>query len=142
MALDRFDQKIMALLVADARLSISDIGRQVNLSRSAVTDRIKRLEEQQFITGYHAHTQHIDEHTISAYFTLSFRPLVRDVIQPLVEKTPEIKLAHYISGDIDLIALVKAQSMSRLTEIRVEMDSWPHVSKIVTHMCLASAIER
>ena len=142
MLLDRFDQKIVALLVEDARLSVSDISRQVNLSRSAVADRIKRLEDQGEITGYHAHVKNLESHRISAYFALSFRPMIRDLIQPFIHKTPEIKLAHYISGDIDLIVLVNVQSMARLTDIRVEMDSWPNIDKIVTHMCLANAVER
>jgi len=36
---DKFDQQILALLRFDARLPVSQIARQVNLSRSAVSER-------------------------------------------------------------------------------------------------------
>ncbi|MEP3349499.1 MAG: winged helix-turn-helix transcriptional regulator [Marinomonas sp.] len=139
---DQYDQKILGLLVNDARLSVSDISRQVNLSRSAVTERIKRMEDNGIITGYHAHTAVSKEEGVTAYLALTFRPLSCDLVQPLVEAIPEVKLSHSISGDLDLLLLVQASSMSRLNDIRSEMDSWPNLDKIVTHMCLSKRIDR
>lgn len=142
MTLDRYDDKIVMLLVQDARLSVSDISRQINLSRSAVSDRIKRLESEGIITGYHAHVKHAEESAVSAYLALTFRPLSCEIVQPYIEQIPEIKMAHSISGDVDLMLLVQADSMRRLHDIRLEMDSWPNIDKVVTHMCLASRIDR
>jgi len=139
---DQYDQKILALLVEDARLSVSDISRQVNLSRSAVTDRIRRMEEIGTITGYHAHTSVSKEEGVTAYLALTFRPLSCDLVQPLIDAIPEVKLAHSISGDVDLMVLVQAASMTRLHQIRSEMDSWPNLDKVVTHMCLAKRLDR
>ncbi|MGB0781805.1 MAG: Lrp/AsnC family transcriptional regulator [Marinomonas sp.] len=139
---DHYDQKILALLVSDARLSVSDISRQVNLSRSAVTERIKRMEDNRTITGYHAHTSVSKEEGVTAYLALTFRPLSCDLVQPYIESIPEIKMAHSISGDLDLMLLVQTHSMSRLNAIRSEMDSWPNLDKVVTHMCLANRVDR
>lgn len=139
---DQYDQKILGLLVNDARLSVSDISRQINLSRSAVTERIKRMEDNGMITGYHAHTAVSKEEGVTAYLALTFRPLSCDLMQPLVEAIPEVKLSHSISGDLDLLLLVQASSMARLNEIRSEMDGWPNLDKIVTHMCLSKRIDR
>lgn len=142
MTLDRYDDKILKLLVQDARLSVTDIGRQVNLSRTAVSDRIRRLEAQGKITGYHAHVRHSDDTTVSAYLALTFRPLSCELVQPYLEQVPEIKMAHSISGDVDLMLLVQADSMRRLHDIRTEMDSWPNIDKVTTHMCLANRLDR
>jgi Lrp/AsnC family leucine-responsive transcriptional regulator len=142
MTLDRYDEKVLALLVQDARLSVSDISRQVNLSRSAVSERIKRLEEGGMITGYHAHVSKMDQDLISAYLALTFRPLSCEQVQLYIDKIPEVKLAHSISGDIDLMILVQVPSMKRLHEIRLEMDSWPNIDKVMTHMCLATRLDR
>ncbi|MGO2511982.1 Lrp/AsnC family transcriptional regulator [Marinomonas polaris] len=139
---DHYDQKILALLVDDARLSVSDISRQVNLSRSAVTERIRRMEDNRTITGYHAHTSVSKEDGVTAYLALTFRPLSCDLVQPLIEAIPEVKLAHSISGDLDLLLLVQANSMARLNVIRSDMDSWPNLHKIVTHMCLSNRLDR
>lgn len=42
--MDKFDRQILALLRSDARTSVSHIAREVNLSRSAVSERIRHLE--------------------------------------------------------------------------------------------------
>ena len=43
--MDEVDQKIVQLLIKNARMSYSDIGQQVGISRVAVKSRIKALEE-------------------------------------------------------------------------------------------------
>ena len=142
MPLDRYDQKILALLMKDARLSVSDISRQVNLSRSAVSERIKRMEEDGQITGYHAHTNLSKNEGVSAYIELTFRPLSCEVVVPLVEAIPEVKLAHSVSGDVDLLILVQTPSMDRLCEIREEIEKWPNLQRVMTHMCLTTRVDR
>lgn len=139
---DRYDQKILSLLVKDARLSVSDISRQVNLSRSAVSDRIRRLEESGRITGYHASIGLEKNDGVSAYIELTFRPLSCDLVVPLVEAIPEVKLAHSVSGDVDLILLVQSDSMERLNKIREEIEKWPNLHKVVTHTCLTTRVNR
>ena len=142
MSLDRFDKKIVALLVDDARISVSEVSKKVNLSRSAVTERIKRLETNQVITGYHAHLNTSQESHVSAYFSLTFSPLCCDQIEALLLEVPEVKLAHSISGDVDLIVFVEAAHMARLNAIRTMMDSWPNLQKIITHMVLTDRVHR
>lgn len=52
MDMDELDGKIIALLKENARLSYSDIAEQVGLSRVAVKNRVKHLEERRYILGY------------------------------------------------------------------------------------------
>lgn len=142
MPLDRYDQKILTLLVKDARLSVSDISRQVNLSRSAVSERIKRMEEEGQITGYHAHINVAKHEGVAAYIELAFQPLSCELVTPLVEAIPEVKLAHSVSGDVDMIMFVQASSMDRLCAIREEIEKWPNLHRVMTHMCLATRVDR
>ena len=50
--MDKFDKAIINELRQDARQSISTIADRVSLSRSAVTERIKKLETSGVIRGY------------------------------------------------------------------------------------------
>src|SRR5690349_23997845 len=52
--LDLTDWAILAELQQDGRVPITEPGRRVNLSASATTERVKRLETIGVITGYHA----------------------------------------------------------------------------------------
>lgn len=53
-SLDGMDNKIINLLLENARMSYSEIGDIVGLSRTSVKNRISELEENGIITGYRA----------------------------------------------------------------------------------------
>ena len=50
--LDELDQKIVQLLIKNARFSYSDIGKEVGISRVAVKARIQALEKKGVIEEY------------------------------------------------------------------------------------------
>lgn len=50
--MDFVDREIVRVLLADGRMSREGVAREVNLSRPAVHERIKRLEEKGIIRGY------------------------------------------------------------------------------------------
>lgn len=50
--LDKTDHEILEILKQDARTSYSDIGKQVHLSRVAVSARINEMERKGVIVGY------------------------------------------------------------------------------------------
>src|SRR2546427_8877626 len=52
--LDAVDRKILRQLATDGRASYQAIADEVGLSRPAVMERVKRLEEAGYITGYGA----------------------------------------------------------------------------------------
>lgn len=52
---DRVDWHLLDELQADARLSYNELSRRVRLSAPAVAERVRRLEADGVITGYHAH---------------------------------------------------------------------------------------
>lgn len=52
--MDRVDWHILDELQADARLSFNELSRRVRLSAPAVAERVRRLESDGLITGYHA----------------------------------------------------------------------------------------
>ncbi|MBB6672779.1 Lrp/AsnC family transcriptional regulator [Cohnella nanjingensis] len=52
--MDRIDMQILSLLEENARISIAEIGRTVSMTQPAVTERVRRLEEQGVILGYRA----------------------------------------------------------------------------------------
>ena len=52
--MDALDREVISFLRLNGRMSHEQISQQVNLSRPAVHERIKRLEEQGIIRGYQA----------------------------------------------------------------------------------------
>ena len=54
--IDAIDKQLLRLLQTQARMSITELAEQVNLSATPCARRIKRLEEVGIITGYHTQT--------------------------------------------------------------------------------------
>ncbi|MDO6562097.1 Lrp/AsnC family transcriptional regulator [Amphritea sp. 1_MG-2023] len=137
--MDSFDQKIIAALRRNARQSVSAIAEQVSLSRPAVSERIKRMEEQGDILGYRVLTStHVDPSgPLKAHFEIKnggfkCRPLVQFLLQ-----YPEVKYCHGISGAVDLLVYLEFSSMQRLHDILEEVDQeLPSGVKVVTHVVM------
>ena len=73
--LDELDQKIVELLIENARISYSDIGQKVGISRVAVKARIQALEQKGVIEEYTTviNPQKISG-AVSCYFEIETTP--------------------------------------------------------------------
>jgi len=131
---DKFDQQILALLRADARLAVSQIAREVNLSRSAVSERIRQLEHGGIISGYHAQVAAPGDAGIKAYLELFYQGGRCEHYVELMRVYPEVRRCSGISGETDMLVSIEAPSMQRFSEIRGEIENFPGMQKVKTHM--------
>ena len=60
------DKNIVGLLQSDAKISMKDLGKAVHLTSPSITERVRKLEEQQIIEGYLAHVSQKITRPISA----------------------------------------------------------------------------
>jgi len=134
---DKFDQQILQQLRQNARQSISDIAAAVHLSRSAVTERIRKLEQQKVILGYQVVLQSATEAKVRAYFELQHKAARCQELIPFLRSFAELKSCHGISGEVDLMLFVEADSMARIHQIREQIDAHPDIVRIKTHMVMS-----
>ena len=132
--MDKFDQQILALLRADARLPVSQIAREVSLSRSAVSERIRQLEHSGVISGYHAQVAVPGAAGIKAYLELFYQGGRCENYVELMRVFPEVRRCSGISGETDMLVVIEAATMQRLSEIRGEIENFPGMQKVKTHM--------
>lgn len=138
--MDNFDKKIIEALRLNARQSVSAIAQEVNLSRPAVSERIKRLEAAGVIRGYRVVVSESTKQQVSVYFEVKHRyERCRDVVDIFV-KIPEVISCNGISGDVDLIVFLRAESMQRIHEIRETLDANRKFIKIKTHVVMSEWI--
>ena len=114
--LDEIDNKILGLLIENARLTYSEIGERVGLSRVAVKNRVAALEEQGIIQGYHA-----DVNPLEAPKTLTFVAVIKtkadsyDLISDALEQEPCVVTLCKMSGDNVLHAICVADTMAEMS---------------------------
>lgn len=135
--MDKFDQQILQLLRQNARQSVSDIAAAVHLSRSAVTERIRKLEQQKVILGYQVVLRSPSEVKVRAYFELQHKAARCQELIPFLRSFAELKSCHGISGEVDLMLFVEADSMARIHQIREQIDAHPDIVRIKTHMVMS-----
>lgn len=141
MGLDKFDLAIIEQLRINARSSISAIAEKVALSRSSVTERIKKLEKNNVIRGYQVLLTESQKEGVSVYFEIQHQCAKCNEIIPYFRKIPEVITCHGITGDMDLLVFVKADSMRRIHEIREQLDSMGEIIKIKTHVVMSEWID-
>jgi Lrp/AsnC family leucine-responsive transcriptional regulator len=96
--LDAHDTRILAELQADARLTMSELGRRVHLSQPAVTERVRKLEAAGVITGYRA-TVDLGRlgYGIRALIRIGRAEYARVI--KLIQQTPECINAYNVTGE-------------------------------------------
>ncbi|GHH73868.1 AsnC family transcriptional regulator [Kitasatospora indigofera] len=112
--MDAVDRRLLAELQADARLSYNELSRRVSLSPPAVAERVRRLEADGVISGYHAHVDLARAGLpVTALVQIQCygpRCLLRD---PEVADWPEVLQLHRVTGGACCALLVAVPAMAQ-----------------------------
>lgn len=119
--LDETSRAIVSALASDGRASYQDIADQVGLSRPAVMERVKRLEERGVITGY---TALLDRtkigRPITAFVTVRYPSSTHVGTEPWIHalvNNPDVLECHHIAGEDCYILKVAVESVERLQDV-------------------------
>lgn len=116
--LDDIDRDILRWLHTDGRMSLTALARRVHLTRPAVRERVRRMEDRGVITGFTITVDHA---------ALGFP--VRSIVQVAVDghngtRLPEILARHseiiecsHVTGDDCFLATVVARDLGHLEEV-------------------------
>lgn len=113
---DSYDARILAELQADARLSMTELGRRVHLSQPAVTERVRKLEAAGVITGYRAT---VDLKALG----YGIRAVIRvgraefERIVRLVNETPEVINAFNVTGEDSWVLDIAVTDVAHLDAV-------------------------
>ncbi|KAA6223550.1 Lrp/AsnC family transcriptional regulator [Streptomyces albofaciens JCM 4342] len=115
---DATDWRILDVLQRNGRAGYAELARAVNMSASAVTERVRRMEEAGVISGYAAV---VDPEAIGlgvlAFVRLRYPNGNYKPFHDLLDTTPEILEAHHVTGDDCFVLKVAARSMKHLEEV-------------------------
>ena len=127
--LDALDQKIVRLLIENARISYSDIGQEVGISRVAVKARIQALEQRGIIEEYTTiiNPQKISG-AVSCYFEIETLPDTLAEVTETLKENEAITQVYRMTGKNKLhVHAVAASSEEMEKLIREVIDPLPGV---------------
>lgn len=136
--MDYIDTGIIRCLIKDARMNASQISQQVNLSVSAVIERMKKLEASGLIRGY---TAVIDERLagfdVQALISIRLEhPKYNPEFTCQMQNHESVMECYYITGDFDYMARISAGSTEELTKVLQDIKQIPGVSLTRTYVVL------
>jgi Lrp/AsnC family transcriptional regulator, leucine-responsive regulatory protein len=116
--MDGTDSRLLRELQENARLSLAELGRRVNLSSPAVAERLQRLERSGVITGYRAEVDPKSVgYPIAAFVRI--RPTTRQLhkIPELARDVPEVVECHRVTGEDCFVLKLHLRAMDDLEGI-------------------------
>ena len=134
--LDELDQQIVKLLIRNARMSYSEIGQKIGISRVAVRSRVQALEQAGIIEEYTTviNPQKISG-AISCYFEIETVPDMLPEVAALLEQNDTVTQIYRVTGKSKLHVHAVASSSEEMEELMYgTMDKLPGVVECSCNM--------
>ncbi len=120
--LDRIDEKILAELEINGRLSIVELATRVNLTNTPCSERVKRLERSGYISGYRAVLNkdklgygHLMVVQVSLAATAADNSL--DAFNRAVRTIPEVESCVMVAGAFDYLLTVRTRDIGHFRQV-------------------------
>ncbi|MBY0304315.1 MAG: ArsR family transcriptional regulator [Sphingomonas sp. 28-62-20] len=144
MAFDRIDRQILELLQDDGRMTNVELAERVGLTAPPCLRRVRALEEQGAIKGYHAS---LDAATlgypITVFALVSLRSQAEQdltAFEEYVDAIPEIRECHMLNGEIDFILKIVATDLKAFQDIlTTHLTPAPNVASVKTSLTIRTA---
>lgn len=141
--MDEMDRSILALLGADARMSLATLARRLKVARSTVQARLERLETTGVIAGY---TLKLGESArqgrLRASVLLTIEPRSQPAILTRLKSISEVDRCHTTSGRFDLLLQITAPNTQVLDQVLDQIGAMDGVKSSESLIHLSTKIDR
>lgn len=117
-AIDAINRRILEQLIAEPRLSTSELARRVSMSAPAVAERVQRLKETGIIAGSRLE---LDPAALglplAAYVRIRPAPGQLRRVAEIAVESPEVTECHRITGEDCFLVKVQVRAVDHLEEV-------------------------
>ena len=137
--MDKTDRRILAVLESNARTSAAEIGRQIGLSRTAVQDRMSKLEADGVIAGYRVQVSDAQDNLIRAmlFVKIAVRPCDRAL--NWMASLEGVREVASLSGDVDAIVSCTVPDVGALTALNDKIGASDLITSSTSNLVLRVA---
>lgn len=141
--LDDIDNKILALLMDDARMPTSTIAKRVGIARTTAIARIGNLEKRGIIAGYGVRlNQELYQPAVRAYVGITVDARKAAMFVKLLQKMPEVESLCAVSGPVDYMLTLRCRSTGELDRLLDQVGAIDGVHQTSTSIILTKRIDR
>lgn len=144
--LDNVDLQILDLMQSNARISNSDLAKELNMAPSAMLERVKKLEQKKVIKQYNTSIDPgaVQQKLLAFIFIKSKEGFTccTDIAQQLAT-LPEVQEVHHIAGeDCFLVKVRTADSAALMAFMRNSLQKIPNILSTKTTIVLETVKEQ
>ena len=144
MTLDRIDRDILGLLQVDGRMTNVDLAERVGLTAPPCLRRVRALEQEGVIRGYHADLDPARlGFPITVFAMVSLRSQAEHdlaAFETHVAAIPEVRECHMLNGEIDFILKIVAADLEGFQRIlTTQLTPAPNVASVKSSLTIRTA---
>lgn len=130
--LDEIDIEILNILQKDGRANIKEIARMVNLSSPAVSARVEKLEEANYILGYQAviNPHAVGLHT-KAFISLEVSPEQKNIFYPFIKTCENVVECNCVTGEYSMLLEVFFETTMELDQFIGELQKFGRTKTLI-----------
>ena len=141
--LDATDRALIALLRENARIGHAEAARRLNLSRTTVQARVDSLERRGVIVGYTVRlADEVSRRVVKAYVSIVVAPKTAAAVTRALQRMPELRALHSVSGPSDMLAVVEADDVPLLDAALDRIGAMEGVERTQSSIVLSTKFER
>ncbi|MDO9526578.1 Lrp/AsnC family transcriptional regulator [Pseudotabrizicola alkalilacus] len=141
--MDDLDRNIIALLRADARLSLAMLARRLKVARSTIQARLERLEDNGTIAGYTLKLgQGADPNRLRATVLLTIEPRTQAALLTRLKSISEVERVFTTSGRVDLLLQIACPNTQVLDQVLDQIGAMTGVHSSESLIHLSTKIDR
>ncbi|MFN3846533.1 MAG: Lrp/AsnC family transcriptional regulator [Paracoccaceae bacterium] len=141
--MDDLDRNIIALLRADARLSLAMLARRLKVARSTIQARLERLEDSGTIAGYTLKLgEGADPNRLRATVLLMIEPRTQAALLTRLKSISEVERVFTTSGRIDLLLQIACPNTQVLDQVLDQIGAMTGVHSSESLIHLSTKIDR
>ncbi len=142
--LDSIDRKLLSELQSEGRVTNVDLARRVGLTAPPCLRRVRALEEDGVIRGYHADLDASKlGFAITVFAMVSLRSQAEEGLRAFedhIQLLPEVRECHMLNGEIDFILKIVSRDLQSFQEfLTSKLTPAPNVASVKTSLTIRTA---
>ena len=141
--LDDTDRRLLALLREDARMSTAALARRLEVARTTVLERMKRLQRDGVVAGYtvRLHSK-VQGRMLRVHVLLSVDPRQGEAVVEALRAIPQVRAVFAISGAFDSLVFVEGETTEEIDGVLDAIGTLPGVGKTQSSLVLSVKFDR
>jgi Lrp/AsnC family leucine-responsive transcriptional regulator len=134
-SIDETDRLLLSILQEDAEISLSEIGKRINLTKMAVSNRIKRLKSSGIINGSSYRLNPVklgQDYIVISTITCNYKGGEQEKIANTIAKFPGVMSVYLLFGTSDILLVARRSDRTSAKKLIYEISRIPGVRNTLT----------